>query len=71
MISTGLPHVNVPNVVGLTQAAATTALTTANLLVGASAAEPKTSGSTPASRKAVNGSRNCSKTSWFAYHTLR
>src|SRR4051812_50218851 len=33
-VSTGLPHVSAPNVVGLTQAAATTAITAAQLVVG-------------------------------------
>src|SRR4030095_15703487 len=33
-ISTGLPHVSAPNVVGLTEAAASTAITGAQLLVG-------------------------------------
>src|SRR4051812_49260509 len=33
-VSTGLPHVSAPNVVGLTQAAATTAITSAQLVLG-------------------------------------
>src|SRR5437764_419933 len=33
-VSTGLPHVSAPDVVGLTQAAASTAITTAQLIVG-------------------------------------
>src|SRR5436305_12483355 len=33
-VSTGLPHVSAPNVVGLTQAAASTAITTAQLVLG-------------------------------------
>jgi beta-lactam-binding protein with PASTA domain len=35
VVSSGLPQVTVPNVVGLTQAAATTAITDGNLIVGA------------------------------------
>src|SRR5262249_17604721 len=42
VVSSGPPQVAVPNVVGLTQAAATTAITNANLVMGAVTTQPST-----------------------------